>query len=243
MKPSTFLILAASLAGLSACTHTRSPTNEQLHTLLQEVRPRSSTVAPISVPTVQCLRAWSGDAELVLGVPASLAAESEGRNTCRKHLEGWLADSARNPAKFSFDDLVAPAVVRRVMAMVEGHDPAAARAAAQAAQAPMPPRAVLNNSPRTTAQVTGPMTDIGTTHALLKDADEICKTAKAKATTANAPVALQRFANYCEGYVTRAQGTLANAASLSPQQIEMVARGAKGIINGGQRALQEAQAN
>ncbi|CAG1772740.1 hypothetical protein BAC2_02956 [uncultured bacterium] len=243
MKPTALFVLVASLAGLTACTHTRSPTDEQLHTLFQDERPRSNTVAPISVATTQCLRAWSGDATLILGLPASLAAESEGRNICRKHLENWLGDPARNPAKFSFEDVVAPAVVRRVMALIDGHDPAEARTMAQAAQASMPPRAVLNNSPRTTAQVTGPMTDIGSTRALLKEAGEVCKTAKSKAAAVNAPVALQRFANYCEAYVTRAQGTLANEANLTPQQIEMVARGAKGIISGGERALQEARTN
>ena len=85
---------------------------------------------------------------------------------------------------------------------------------------------------------TGPHTDIGTTKALLKEADDSCKLAQQKAAAADASLALQRFAKYCGSYIERAQTTLADDASANPQQVDSIARAAKGISVTAQRVMQ-----
>lgn len=242
MKTWILFVLSALIGGLSACSHTRSPTDEQLLTLLRNDLTRNPKAAPVDVTTVRCLRAWSENRELIAGLAADFAAESDGKRSCRTRIDGWIADATRNPAKFTFEDIAAPKTVRRVMALVDAHDKANAAAIAQAPHPSMPPPALLNRSNRPGAQATGAgMTDLGTAQALLQEADTECKSAKGKAAQGNAPVALQRFARYCDSYVSRAQATLASGTTLTPQQIDAIARGAKGITSGAQRALQEAR--
>lgn len=242
MKKTIVLAFAVGIAGLSACTHLRSPTDEQLLTLLQAERPRSNTVAPIETGTVQCLRAWSNDSKLISGLPAAFVAEADGKRSCRLQLDRRLADAERNPAKYSFQDITAPAVVQRVIALATPDRLAAPALPASPANAPGPAAMPLGRTPRpgSSRPLSEASVDLGTTRALVKEADDSCKMAKQKATAANAPVSLQRFAKYCDGYITRAQATLANEDTLDAQQVETIARGAKGLTAGAQRAMAQA---
>ena len=238
MNKTAFLALAATgIAGLSACTHLRSPTDDQLIALLHADRTRPN-MPQIDVPASQCLRAWSNDANLVAGLPPGFAAEGSSRATCRNRIDGWLADGQRNPANFSFEDISAPAVVRRVVAIAE---PAAAKSMGDVAQqgghAP-PPMFKPGLAPSANIKTSGPHTDLGTTQALLKEADNSCKLAQQKATEAGASLALQRFAKYCGSYIERAQTTLSGSASANPQQVDSIARAAKGISITAQRVMQ-----
>lgn len=236
MNKTALLALATGIAGLSACTHLRSPTDDQLVALLHADRTRPN-MPQIDIIASQCLRAWSKDADLIAGLPAGFAAEGTAKTSCRGRIDGWLADGQRNPANFSFDDISAPGVVRRVVAIAE---PSAqtAQVAQQASHAPPPMFKPGLTPPRVTTADTGPHTDIGTTKALLKEADDSCKLAQQKANAPGANLALQRFAKYCGSYIERAQTTLADGANGNAQQIDSIARAAKGISTTAQRVMQ-----
>jgi len=237
-KPALFA-LAAGIAGLSACTHLRSPTDEQLVTLLHTDHARPSLPQIDNVAT-NCLRAWSNDAELIRGLPAGFAAEGTAKANCRNRIDGWLADGERNPSDYSFDDISAPAVVRRIVALAKPASPAAA--IDQRADHAMPPPMMRPKlGPPANVNANGPHTDIGTTQALLKEADDSCKLAQQKATAADASVALQRFAKYCAPYIQRAQTTLADHSAANQPQVDAIARGAKGMTATAQRLLQQAR--
>jgi len=236
MNKTALFVLVAGIAGLSACTHLRSPTDEQLVTLLHNDRPRPN-LPPIDIIASRCLRAWSNDAGLVAGLPANFAAEGTARANCRKRIDGWLADGERNPSKFSFDDISAPAVVRRVVAIAEATTPAAA-ANPQADHAAPPPMLQRRLGPPTNVNPNGPHTDLGTTQALVKEADDSCKLAQQKASAADASLALQRFAKYCNSYIERAHATLADGANANQLQLDSIARSAKGMSMTAQRLMQ-----
>jgi len=231
MNKIAFFALAAGIAGLSACTHLRSPTDDQLRTLLHDDRARPN-MPPIDLIASQCLRAWSKDAALIAGLPAGFAAEGTAKTNCRNRIDGWLADGQRNPSNFSFDDISAPAVVRRIVAIAE---PATSTAQATQQASHTPPPMFRPNQPPVAD--TGPHTDIGTTQALLKEADDSCKLAQQKASAPGADLALQRFAKYCGTSVERGRATLANA-NVSAQQIDATARAAKGLSVAAQRVMQ-----
>lgn len=235
MNKTAFLALAAGIAGLSACTHLRSPTDDQLIALLHADRTRPN-MPQIDVPASQCLRAWSKDADLIAGLPAGFAAEGAAKASCRNRIDGWLADGQRNPANFSFDDISAPGVVRRVVAIAEPAT-STAQVTQQASHTP-PPMFKPGLAPTANVDTGGPHTDIGTTKALLKEADDSCKLAQQKAAAADADLALQRFARYCGSYIERAQTTLADGANANPQQVDSIARSAKGLSVTAQRVMQ-----
>lgn len=69
----------------------------------------------ISVDTIDCLRAWSGEPTLSAGLTAEYAGQR--KQDCRHQAETRLADSTRNPHKLSFENLAAPDVVRRAVAI------------------------------------------------------------------------------------------------------------------------------
>ena len=239
MNKTALFALATGIAGLSACTHLRSPTDAQLVTLLHADRVRPN-MPQIDAIATYCLRAWSNDAALINGLPANFAAEGTSKTSCRKRIDDWLADAERNPSKFSFDDISAPAVVRRVVALAA---PASTATAVnqQADHAAPPPMMQAKLAPPANVNANGPHTDIGTTQALLKEADDSCKLAQQKAAAADASVALQRFAKYCAPYIQRAQATLADHSAANQPQVDAIARSAKGMTATAQRLLQQAR--
>lgn len=157
MKKTAFLALAAiGTVGLSACTHLRSPTDDQLIALLHADRTRPN-MPQIDLPASQCLRAWSKDADLIAGLPAGFAAEGAAKASCRNRIDGWLADGQRNPANFSFDDISAPGVVRRVVAIAEPTT-STAQVTQQASHSP-PPMFKPGLAPTANVDTGGPLTD------------------------------------------------------------------------------------
>ena len=122
MKSLAFVVAACALA-TSACS-TRVPTDAELVTLLQRAgTPAGDANAPLDATAVQCLRSWSGDASLTKDLaPAVLADVSKAR--CRGTIDGWIADSKRNPGKLEFAQVSTPDVARRAMALLAAHQPA-----------------------------------------------------------------------------------------------------------------------
>ena len=235
MNKTTLLALAVGAAALSACTHLRSPTDDQLVALLHDERARPN-MPPIDLVASHCLRAWSKDADLIAGLPPGFAAEGAAKTNCRNRIDGWLADGQRNPSNFSFDDISAPATVRRVVAIAEPAKSTTPDAAQQANHAPPP---MFRPGPSPAMRDTGgPHTDIGTTQALLKEADDSCKLAQQKASAAGASLALQRFAKYCGTTVERGRAALAEGANANAQQIDATARAAKSLSVSAQRLMQ-----
>jgi len=126
--------------------------------------------------------------------------------------------------------------VRRVVALA-APDKLASVPDQQADHAAPPPMLMPKLTPPSTNVPTGPSTDIGTTRALVKEADDACKLVQQKA-TASAPLALQRFAKYCVSYVQRAKATLGDGSQVNQAQVDLIARGSKGMTATAQRLMQ-----
>ncbi|HET7923523.1 MAG TPA: hypothetical protein VFL30_01430, partial [Rhodanobacteraceae bacterium] len=120
-------VAVTALAGtLAACHHAKTPTDAELTNLLRSPAAQpNDPAARIDPGAVDCLRAWSGDAELAK--PLSPAAASDAaKKACRQRLDGWIADATRNPDKLAFEDVSKPPAVKRAMALLAEHNPIAA---------------------------------------------------------------------------------------------------------------------
>lgn len=96
----------------------------------------------VDASAVDCLRAWSGDASLQQGLPA--AYQGDHKDECRRIVQGWLDDPARNPQQLLFTDLAKPKPTRRAMDLLAAlpalpnAQPAATAATPPSAPAPAP---------------------------------------------------------------------------------------------------------
>jgi len=186
--------LAALAAGtLVACHHAKAPTDAQLTSLL---RTQSSLPtdprAPIDPAAVDCLRAWSGDADLAK--PLSGMWNDAVKQNCKKRIDGWIADATRNPDRFSFADISAPPTVRQAAALLQQHR----GAVALPSTTDQPPAAMMRQNPVAPAPTLpkGPV-DVSGATAGLNELDGLCKQAKdAAAAGANTPIA--RYATMCD---------------------------------------------
>lgn len=88
----------------------------------------------VDADAVLCLRAWSGEAALQDGLPADYHGDR--KDECRRIVQGWLDDPARNPQQLMFTDLAKPKPARRAIALLAALPPLAN---AQAAAVPPPP--------------------------------------------------------------------------------------------------------
>jgi len=187
------LAATALAAGtLAACHHARAPTDAQLTNLLriQNAEPNDPR-APIDPAAVDCLRAWSGDAELAK--PLSAAWNDAAKKNCRQRIDGWIADAARNPDKLAFDDVSAPPTVRQAIALLQQHRAVATLPAKSDAPPAMMMRRDAAPPP---ALAKGPV-DVTSATAGLNELDGLCKQAKdAAAAGSHAPIA--RYAWMCD---------------------------------------------
>jgi hypothetical protein len=219
-------LLGGALA-MAGCAKQRVPEDFQLSALLQREDAKASGNPAIDAQAVGCLRAWSGDAELAKGLSVLVAGE-DGRKRCHDRLQGWLADSSRNPAKFTFEEISTPEVARRAKALLDaqggdvrppgnGRVPGALRK----------PVAVAKPRPA------DPSVDLGAPGAELAEAETLCTQAaeKAQADGAGARSALQRFANYCGGRLQKLRATMEEAAKAGrkPEALEPYASSARGL--------------
>jgi len=185
-------LLAAG--ALAACHHGTAPTDAQMTQLLRSpTAAPSDPRAPIDPFAVDCLRAWSGDAELT-GTLSTSATSDNVKKACRARLEGWIADAARNPEKLTFDDISAPPAVRQAIALMQQHR----ATAALPAKTDAPPPGMMRPAPTPPVRPLpkGPV-DVSSAAAGLTELDGLCKQAKdAAAAGNNAPIA--RYAPMCE---------------------------------------------
>lgn len=185
MKKSLLLMTACALAACSS----RAPNDAELATLLRRQNaPATDPKAPLDAGAVQCLRVWSGDSALTRDLPPAVLADTA-KGRCRTTIDGWIADSKRNPGKFEFDEVSTPASVRRAMALLDERSPAApATAQSQATPAAAP------EMPRAPRAEPGPAPEI---EATLAQAQDLCTQVKNFVMTDKSDVRLNRYAEYC----------------------------------------------
>ncbi|MFI4970321.1 MAG: hypothetical protein ACHP7D_08935 [Lysobacterales bacterium] len=204
--------LAALLGmlGIAACSHLREPTDAQLATLLRSERATAvDASAQLDASAIDCLKAWSGDAELLKGLSVRYAGE-DGKAACRTRLDGWIADAARNPDHFTVQELSAPKTVRRAIELQEARrlaaltDPAKRQIPpallAPAAAAPVPPA------------TPDPSVDLGVAGAKLEEAETLCQQTQQAAADAQAAPNLKSFAAYCGTNLRRVRTSMEQAA-------------------------------
>ncbi len=232
-KLGLFALLCA--LGATACSHLREPSDAQLATLLRSERAEPTDAnAALDGRAIECLRAWSGDKELLNGLPARAAGE-DGKKECRGNIDGWIADASRNPDKFSFADVSAPKVVRRAMGIEE-----ARRLAAATDPAKRQPPAVFNSTPAVPKPLAtpDPAVDLGIAGTRLAEAEALCLQAQQAAATPEHNK-IKRFADYCSGKLRTLRTSMEQAArnGQSAQRLDEMAVGADNMANVARNAL------
>jgi hypothetical protein len=231
------LILSAACAlGLSACA-TRAPSDAQLIQLLRRDGAAATDAnAPLDAAAVSCLRVWSDDAELAKDLPTG-ARGDDAKNKCRLRLDGWLADATRNPEKFAFKEVSAPPVVRRAVALLAAHAPAAT-------SDPGEPPAALTNALRAPEPVRGgPVDQFGSAGFDLKRAEDLCQQAQQLAAAQGPESSLRRFANYCGRSLRQLRASMKTFSNRGGNLEEMDRLGgeARKLADVAEQALAEAQ--
>lgn len=203
-----FLTAIACAIGATACSQPRQPTDAQLAALLHVERAAPSDAkAQLDSNAIECLRGWSGDADLLKGLAIHFAGE-DGKKECRVRLDQWLGDSSRNSDKFSFEDISAPKTVRQAMALQ-----AARAAAAMAEHAARPIPSALSQTPAPQAPRAEDSTvDLGAPGAQLKEAETLCQQVQQAAAAADANPKLAGYAKFCGGNLSKLRGTMEQAA-------------------------------
>lgn len=208
----------ACAIGATACSHVREPSDTQLATLLRSERAAATDPdAQLDKNAIECLRGWSGDADLLKGLAVTIAGE-DGKKTCRAALNVWIGDAARNPDKLAFEDVSAPKAVRQAIAL------AAARTAAAIAdpakhQIPSALTPPVVNAPR----APDPAVDLGAAGAELADAESLCQQVQQAAGAADANPKLVGYAKFCAANLSRLRGTMEQAARNGQQADKLTA--------------------
>ena len=213
------LILLGCILGVSACSHLREPDDAQLETLLhREDAIKADASASIDANAVGCLRAWSNEPELTQGLPVRIAGE-DGRKSCRTRIDGWIADATRNPDKFSFAELSAPATVRRAMSLLDAH--AASEKALGSSAIP----SALTRRPVTLprAPTPDPTVDLGAPGAELADAETLCQQIAAASAEPAASADLRRFAGYCGKSLSKLRRSMEASVKAGRKQADLEA--------------------
>ncbi len=243
MKKILFVAIACAV-GATACSGKREPTDAQLGTLLRAERAAvAGTTPPVDALAVECLRAWSDDKELLKNLPMRSAGES-GRKSCRARLDGWIADAQRNPDKLTFEEVSAPAAVRRAMSLLDDVATApkatAERAPPEKAPADWQP-APIAGTPETAPdgmQAPDPEVDLGAHGATLAKAESACQQVIELTRTPNVNPRVGIFANYCSGTLGRLRRSMENYARKGDSDsIEKAATEAQAMLDSAHRAL------
>jgi len=199
--------------GLTACSH-REPTDVQLGTLLRVERADpANPSAAFDTTFLPCLRAWSGDAALLSGLPAGVVSD-DGKKTCRVKVDARIADPAHNPDKFTFAEISAPNVVKRAIALAAAH-----RLAAMNAGATRPPPSAFGK-PAPPSQPTkpaapapsGPPVELGAAGVTLSESEHVCEQLQQKAATSNDP-AVKNYGAFCANSLKRTRDAMEAAAA------------------------------
>ncbi|MEO7432942.1 MAG: hypothetical protein ABIR62_13155 [Dokdonella sp.] len=223
-----FPVAVACVAGISACTNVREPTDAQLTTFLRnEHSPVARVNASLDSSAIDCLRAWSGDSDLMKGLAVRFAGE-DGKKTCRTTLDGWIADSARNPDKFSFADMSAPKTVRHAIGL-QGAKAVASIGEASA----IPPALMKPQAPPAALRQPDPSLDLGVAGAKLQEAETLCLQAQQEAVAPGANKRLKSFSTFCSGNLSRLRTTLEQSArsGQTSAKLDELANSATNVAN------------
>ena len=225
-----FLMAALCGLGLAACSQLRVPDDTQLAHLLQGERAKPTDAeAMLDQRAIECLRAWSDDAELLKGLAMRYAGE-DGKLSCRTTLDSRITDAERNPDKFSFEDITAPKVVRRALELQE-----ARRLASQQTRPERPAPAIVHRSPQPERSLArpNPDVDLGLAGVRLQEAEALCLQTQQAAAEPDARSDLKRFAKYCIGSLRKLRGTLEASAQRgrTQEQLEKLADSADNVAN------------
>ncbi|HEY6941133.1 hypothetical protein [Dokdonella sp.] len=200
----TALFTLACTLGVAACSHTRMPTDDELtHLLRSERAAPTDAKAALDRAAVDCLRAWSGNAELMQGLGPSLTDDA-GRKDCRARVDGFLQDATRNPSSLAFADVSAEPAVRRAVELARLHAPPPPNVVTR----PIPPSAMPGSTPAPPAAPAQPGVDLGGVGADLQDAEEQCRKVQEAAMAADAKPIMKRFAQYCGSNLSRLRATM-----------------------------------
>ena len=226
-----FLVTALCGLGLAACSQLRVPDDTQLANLLQGERAKAGDdEAMLDQRAIECLRAWSGDAELLKGLPMRFAGE-DGKQSCRTTLDTRITDAERNPDKFAFEDITAPKVVRRALELQE----ARRLASQQSRPAARPAPAIVQRSaqPERGLATPNPNVDLGLAGVRLQEAEALCLQTQQAAAEPGAHSDLKRFAKYCMGSLRKLRTTLETSAQRgrTQEQLEKLADSADNVAN------------
>jgi hypothetical protein len=193
MKSLCLPVLACAIA-TAACTPSplRMPTDAQLTQLLHSERAApNDPKAPIDRLALDCLRAWSGNAELMRDLSKALVDDA-GRKDCRARVDGFIKDATRNPDHVTFDEVSAEPAVQRVVALARDHAPPPPNAVTRPiASAPLP------GSPIPPVQPAPSTVDLGVAGTDLQDAEDQCHKAQVAAGAADASAPVKGFAKFC----------------------------------------------
>lgn len=186
-------VAATCVVGISACHHAREFKDAQLTRLLHTERAiATDPEAPLDPVAVDCMRAWSGDADIAKGLPPAAVADAA-KSMCRQRLDGWIADGDRNPDKITFDELTRPPTVRQAEALLMQHR--------NVARMPTPndrPPPALMQGPGTAADSNAPPADVSAATAAVNELDGYCQKAKQAAAGSETSQQVGRFASYCD---------------------------------------------
>ena len=224
-------IAALCALGVIACSHLREPDDAQLATLLQGDHANAADAnAPLDSRAIECLRAWSGDADLLKGMAMRYAGE-DGRKSCRTTLDGRVADAGRNPDRFTFAEISAPKVVRRAIELQQARRLAAAGRHAQRGK--FRPRCATLAPPgqdsrrRTRTSTSAPPVRV------CRKRKTLCLQTQQAAADPAADSGLKRFAGYCMGSLRKLRTTMEASArnGRTPEQLRSLADSADNIAN------------
>lgn len=240
-----FVLAAACIAGLAACHGTRELSDLQLTQLLRTERASATDPrAPLDAGAVNCLKAWSGDANLTGGLQPASTSEAA-KTACKQRIDGWIADAGRNPDKVRFDELAAPPSVRRAEALMIDHRSIAAlpsgsdrppAALMPAKPAPMPPPL---NSTGTVGAI-----DVADATAAVNELDALCQQAKQQAASQDPAQPLARYAGYCDKRVQQLRSRITVAAnSGNERQVKVVTENAQRVLAVGRQLATGKQGN
>ncbi|WP_306581135.1 hypothetical protein [Dokdonella sp.] len=212
----TRLTILAAVLLLAACSK-QAPTDAQLVTLLHAggLARASDTSRPLDAIAVQCLSTHSGDAALVRDLPPAALTDAA-KSQCRRRVELWLADSARNPDGFKFADVSAAPVAARAMQLylANGGAPlaqAAAQPVAPSAESAPPAAPAVAPAVAASAPAAAPVPEpapepeapMPDTITAMAEADNTCRDVQAAVAQGPFNPRLARFAEGCANMLQR----------------------------------------
>ena len=235
VRPGLIAASVAVLLGLAACHRTHDLTDAQLTALLHtEDSQVSDPKAPLEPRAVNCLRAWSGDADVAKGLSAQVMSDNE-KTACRKLVDLWIADKTRNADGARFEDVTQPATVRRAMRVLAEHSTSVARVPATHADAAAP-----RVAPRLTGTQPAPPESSVAAAAALSDLDDVCKQMKKQKSTGKVNTMQSRYADTCDAriqqlrtrYADLSQNGESTEAALFARQVQNYASMAQKMVSG-----------